>query len=288
LKISISEITTLPADLETDVQAFAAAGWPAIELSLEKAGAYLVRHSLAALKALLADAALKPVAAIGLAPTGPGLLLARGHDFGAYMASLERQILMCEALAIPCLGIGADPTRNAGTADWRTGAIENTRRAGDLARAHGVTIGIEALSLDPPVGPFLLESLPETRAFVELVDHPAIRLNFDTFHFLRSGGTLGDIATLKPGQVVHVHVSDLPDMPREQWEDSHRLMPGDGVTPLRAIRDALIGLGYDGFWALELLNEDYWKGEPAAVARIGKAAMERFAAAAPKASPGRP
>jgi 2-keto-myo-inositol isomerase len=276
VKISISEITTLKASLEADLEAFAAAGWDALELSIEKADAYLAAHTLAELKALLANHGLKAVAAIGLAPKGPGVFLARGADFGAYMESLKRQVLMCENLAIPFLGIGADPARGVTGKDWVDGAVANVRVAADFAREHGITIGIESLSLGPPIGPFLLESLNETRAFVEKVDHPAVGINFDVFHFIRSGGTVQDIAAVKPGQIVHAHILDLPQMERLDWEDSHRVMPGDGALDLKGIRDALIASGFDGYWALELLNEDYWNRSPREVATIGKAAMEAF------------
>ncbi|MDX0009844.1 sugar phosphate isomerase/epimerase (plasmid) [Sinorhizobium meliloti] len=276
MKIAISEITTLRADLETDVAAFAATGWTAFELSLEKAGRYLESHSLTDLKALLAEKNLKPVAAIGLAPTGPGLFLARGADFEAYLASFRRQIEMCRVLGIACIGIGADPARGVTGDGWIEGAVANTRIAANIARENGVAIGIEALSLSPPIGPFLLAGLNETRAFVERVGHPAVGINFDVFHFIRSGGTVADIAAVKPGQVLHAHICDLPQMPAENWEDSHRVMPGDGDLPLTAIRGALVSRGYDGYWALELLNEDYWARDAADVARIGKASMERF------------
>lgn len=279
MKLAISEITTLPADLETDLAAFAGEGWNAIELSLEKAGKFLESRDMGDLKAALQRHGLTPVAAIGLAPNGPGLFLARGDGVAAYMQSLQRQIRMCEALGIPCLGIGADPARGVAGRDWVVGAIENVRAAATLAAAHGVTIGIEALSLSPPIGPFLLAGLDDTRAFVEAVDHPAVGINFDVFHFTRSGGTLADIRRLRRGQVIHVHVCDLPEMPPEQWEDRHRLMPGAGDLPLTAIRDALIAGGYDGYWALELLNEELWTEPPAKVARTGKAAMDDFASA---------
>jgi 2-keto-myo-inositol isomerase len=279
MKIAISEITTLKADLESDLDAFAATGWNAVELSIEKADKYLAGKTLPELKALLQKNKLTPVAAIGLAPTGPGLFLARSGDFAAYMRSLERQVLMCEALGIACLGIGADPARNVVGNDWVDGAIDNVRIAGDLARSHGVAIGIEALSLSPPVGPFLLESLNETRAFVDRVNHMSVGINFDVFHFIRSGGTVADIAKVRPGQILHVHVCDLPDMPRLEWEDKHRVMPGDGALAMSAIRDAILALGYDGYWALELLNEDYWELSPGQVAALGRTAMDSFATA---------
>lgn len=279
MKLAISEITTLPSDLDTDLQAFSATGWSAIELSIEKADRFLADRDTSALRARLDAHGLKAVAAIGLAPKGPGLMLARGPEAEEVLASVERQLRMCADLGIPCLGIGADPARDAFDG-WEEGAAGNFRAAGDLAAGLGVTIGVESLSLSPPVGPFLLETLAETQAFVERIGHPSVGINFDVFHFIRSGGTVEDIARVGSGRIVHVHMCDLPEMARLDWEDSHRVMPGDGVLDLDAIRTALLDLGYDGYWALELLNEDYWKQDPAEVARKGLDAMQRFAGGA--------
>jgi sugar phosphate isomerase/epimerase len=278
MKLCISELTTLPVDLTVDLPAFAGTGWTAVELSIEKADRYLADHSIEELRQLLDASGLRAVAAIGLAPTGPGLFLARGADADRYFASLRRQLAICRDLGIACLGIGADPGNGAANKLWWPGAVENVRHAGELAAEYDVKIGIESLSLGPPIGPFLLESLDETRRFVEAVDHAAVGINFDVFHFIRSGGTVADILATKPGQIVHVHICDLPDMPSEQWEDGHRLMPGAGGLPLAAYGVALREAHYDGYWALELLNEDLWKADPAKVAQIGFASMTAFAA----------
>lgn len=278
MKLAISEITTLKSDLQTDIAAFADAGWTAIELSIEKADIFLAKSSIEELGALLKSRGLKPVAAIGLAPKGPGLFLARGEAFNEYMSSLTRQIRMCEELGIPCLGIGADPARYSDGGNWIDGAVENVRSAAKVAGQHGITIGIESLSLDPPIGPFLLESLNETREFVERVDRANVGINFDVFHYIRSGGTLADIEATRPGQIIHAHICDLPKMTPKSWLDSHRVMPGEGSLDLTSIRDALLASGFNGYWALELLNEDYWAKDARDVARIGKAAMEKFAA----------
>lgn len=276
MKLAISEITTLPSDLEAELEGFADAGWSAIELSIEKADRFLADRDTAALKSRLDAHGLKAIAAIGLAPQGPGLMLARGPQAEEVLASVERQLRMCADLGTPCLGIGADPARNAFDG-WHARAADNFRAAGELAAGLGVTIGVESLSLSPPVGPFLLETLAETQAFVERVDHPSVGINFDVFHFIRSGGGVEDIANVGRGRIVHVHMCDLPEMARLDWEDSHRVMPGDGALDLGAIRKALLDLGYDGYWALELLNEDYWHQDPAEVARKGLDAMRRFA-----------
>jgi 2-keto-myo-inositol isomerase len=86
-------------------------------------------------------------------------------------------------------------------------------------------------------------------------------------------------------RLFFVHVDDVPDTkPRELWQDPDRVLPGDGVFPLKAIFDRLDSLGYGGYVSLELFNEAFaarWQENPTAAAR---AAYERTRAVVPEAA----
>src|SRR5207247_46877 len=45
-------------------------------------------------------------------------------------------------------------------------------------------------------------------------------------------------------RIVHVHLSDAPDLPPERIRDNERLLPGEGVIRLRAFITALREIGY--------------------------------------------
>jgi hypothetical protein len=100
VKIAISQITTLPADLDADLPAFAQAGFTSVELSLEKINRFIAKKSVTALQEMLAELGLNASGAIGLAPAGPALLLSRGTEFHSYIRSLEEQLVLCCALGI--------------------------------------------------------------------------------------------------------------------------------------------------------------------------------------------
>jgi 2-keto-myo-inositol isomerase len=150
--------------------------------------------------------------------------------------------------------------------------------AGDLARQYGVMLGIEFVSLAPPVGPFVLDSLTKARALVEQVAHPNVGTILDLFHFYRSAGHVSEIAQMQPGQLLHVHFCDVMDLPRQELDDKHRVLPGDGLLPLEETAETLLAYGYDGYLSLELLNEDLWQRSVSDVAVQGWASMQRFAA----------
>lgn len=273
MKLSISEITTLPSSLEDDVAAFSAAGFTAVELSLEKVGRYLATHSIEEMKRLLEQSGLTPNGAIGLAPSGPALLLSRGESFETYVEALREQLALCRTLGIKQIGIGADSAKWITEDDWMPGAIRNLRVAAAMAAEADMRIGLEFMSLDEPIGPFVLSSLEEARRIVDRVGSDSIGINIDYFHHYRSGGTVTELAAVPGTEIVDVHVTDVNGMPRHELGDGDRVLPGDGVLPLDAYRDAIMSTGYNGYWVLELLNEALWQKPPAEAARLGMASL---------------
>jgi sugar phosphate isomerase/epimerase len=52
-----------------------------------------------------------------------------------------------------------------------------------------------------------------------------IGLLVDSFHWHTSGGTPMDLASIPTWQVVHVHVNDAPNLPREQQQTACACCP---------------------------------------------------------------
>jgi 2-keto-myo-inositol isomerase len=70
-----------------------------------------------------------------------------------------------------------------------------------------------------------------------------------------------------------VHIDDAMPLPREELIGSkHRLYPGEGIIPVRQILGMLKRTGYQGLYAIELFNEDYWSSDPLTVARRAREA----------------
>ena len=275
MKICISQITTLPADTEQDLAAFAGAGWTAVELAIGKIEKYLSNHSVEQLKQELDRAGLTPVAAIGLASSEAALLLSTADTIDDYFESLTKQLELCQQLNVQNLGIGADH-KSLEYSGWQEQAIKNLRRAGDLAQKYDVKIGLEFMSLGPPVGPFVLDTLAATVQLVDEVNHPRIGYNLDLFHHFRGGGTIEEIRSLNIEKLFHVHLCDIPQMPLEQMDDGHRLLPGEGILPIDEIIQILQSKGYDGYYAPELLNQELWDQGPVVTAEKCMKSMEKY------------
>jgi sugar phosphate isomerase/epimerase len=278
MKIAMSQITTMPWPLGTDLPAFAKAGFRAVELQIDKVNRFVADSSVEALLDLLGELSLKPSGAIGLAPAGPALLLARGETFSAYLKSLRTQFELCRAIGLDQIGIGADATKWKSEENWQRQAVTNIREAARIADDLGVRIGLEFMSLGAPVGPFILDTLAETRELVAEADRSTVGYNLDFFHHYRSGGTIEELQTINPAELLGVHVTDVGPGDKATLGDGDRVLPGDGVAPVLGYRDALLGAGYEGYWTLELLNEPLWKLDPGEASRLGMASMQAFTA----------
>ena len=108
-------------------------------------------------------------------------------------------------------------------------------------------------------------------------DHPDASIIMDPFHILRGGGPIESIAKV-PGEKVAIwHWNDTPgDRPFSEQSDADRVLPGDGVGPLREIEQLALAQGYEGYVSLELFNPDLWDQDPIEVAKIGMEKMQAY------------
>jgi 2-keto-myo-inositol isomerase len=83
------------------------------------------------------------------------------------------------------------------------------------------------------------------------------------------------IEALDPKVIQIFHINDAEDLPREQLEDRHRLLPGLGILPLREILSAFRRIGYDKVASVEIFRPEYWDRDPFELARNARAATER-------------
>lgn len=133
---------------------------------------------------------------------------------------------------------GADPQQPL--AGQHAAFIENLRRAADIAAHAGITLCLETLSRTS-IPDMLLGHMPDAVAVVRAVDHPAVRLIFDTSHVQIMDGDL----LVHLGQAWdHVEIVQLADHPG-------RLEPGTGEIDFERVLRFLAQRGYAGLVELE-------------------------------------
>jgi L-ribulose-5-phosphate 3-epimerase len=122
--------------------------------------------------------------------------------------------------------------------------IDHLRRLGDTAGEVGVTLALETHK-----GP--TQNAAAMLAVMDDVDHPRVRLNFDTGNiaYYNPGADPGDELEQVKHLVRNVHVKDN----RGGFEDWYFPAVGEGGSvDFRRVREILDGVGYAGAYTIEI------------------------------------
>ena len=163
---------------------------------------------------------------------------------------------------------GSDLSREA----IRARSAAALARLVEAAAPHGVAIGFEFHGY----ARCSIHTLADALATLDAVDDARAGLVIDAFHFHVGGSDLAQLAALDPRRLFAVHLCDVDHGDVATLGKNNRVMPGDGVLPLREFVDAVARSGYAGPYSVELFREEDWRSPPGDVARRGVAAMRRF------------
>ena len=119
-------------------------------------------------------------------------------------------------------------------------AVDNLKRAGDVAAENGINIVIEPIDLlESPT--IFLTSVQEGFEIVRAVNRPNVKVLYDFYHEQRAGGNLIEKLEKNFEWVGLVHIADVPG----------RHEPGTGEIDYRNIYRALGRLHYNRFIGME-------------------------------------
>ena len=127
---------------------------------------------------------------------------------------------------------GKGPTED----EFRWG-VDTMQQVARHAAAAGVTIATEYLNRFEN---YFLTSVEQTVRFVQAVDHPRVRMMYDTFHANIEEKNLTQAIRAAAPWTVLVHVSE-----------NDRSIPGTGHVHWDETFDALHAVGYDGWLVVE-------------------------------------
>lgn len=106
----------------------------------------------------------------------------------------------------------------------------------DLAAERGLDVGLEFMGLTPACN-----SIARAVRFVELAARPNVGIAVDCLHVVRTGGTAEQLAAVPAELFSYGQLCDGPDMSVQADylpEAMDRMVPGDGVFPIRALVEA--------------------------------------------------
>lgn len=255
LKFAFNGATTMGASLAEDIVCAKKTGFEMLEIWKSKLFDTIESDGVEAVKELFEQNALKPVTINSIEQ--------------ATFSNREEKFKECERLCelantLNVVAIVVVPGFVRERLDEGTVVKESVEVLKQMARIAGrfkVKLGFEFLGFpDCSVNTLVL-----AWKIVEQVGEDNVGLIIDTCHFFAGGSKLQDLERVDASKIVIVHVNDLPKL--EDVKDSDRLMPGDGILPLRDFFKTLRKIGYSGPVSVELFNERYWQLSACEVAR---------------------
>ena len=194
-----------------------------------------------------------------------GWMWATGEARAAAFIAAEERAEMAAAIGSPIVIACA-----AGGTGCPVQAAEDFLAICDIGAKYGISMALEY------IGAF--EQYHDLKSGLELVraaGHPNAKLLIDIFHSFRGGTVVEDFKLPRGEEVGLVHINDVPAGDIMQMNDSHRVLPGEGVLPLREALGYLADGGYDGALSVEIFSEEIWALPLAEIAQRAKAAMDK-------------
>lgn len=145
-------------------------------------------------------------------------------------------------------------------------AAADFRELGERAANRGLRVGYEALAW----GRHIFDHR-DAWEIVRRADHPNVGLILDSFHSLARKIDIGSIRSVPKDKIFIVQLADAPliDMDLLYWSRHFRNMPGEGDLPVTDFVAAVAETGYDGYFSLEIFNDQFRGGSPKAIAADG-------------------
>jgi hydroxypyruvate isomerase len=182
---------------------------------------------------------MKCVSVVGSGGTGRTTGLTKPGAEEAYLNELTEGIKMAQKFG------GADAIIFVGAVQpdvpWDTqfkGIVAGLKKAGEIAKAHGVTLTLEPLNrVESPKQSILTAA--EGFQVISEVNHPNVKLCFDMYHLQLSEGNLTNNLKLgwPKGWIKIVQVGDVPG----------RKEPGTGEINYPHMFRVLREIGYNGY-----------------------------------------
>ena len=274
MKLALNGATTMRADLVTDLEAAKAAGFDYLEIWAAKLRAFLKEKTTSELRDLFTDAKIPPLSINSI----EHITFRDAHAYEGIKQECEELSSIAAEIGCRCIVVVPGPlpkggaTREAVVAE----SVKVLTELCDIAARHNVTLAFEFLGQRDCSVP----TLDLAAEIVREVGRSDLGVVIDSFHFYAGGSTVQMIEALDPKVIQIFHINDAEDLPREQLEDRHRLLPGLGILPLRELVSAFRRIGYDKVASVEIFRPEYWERDPFALARDARAATERVLTAA--------
>ena len=265
MTLSIHQNTSSGAGYRRSLEGWARAGIKQVEITNGLLDPFLQTDSLPAARRVLTDLGLTVVDAA----CGVGGLWEPNPTRAMSLENFKRRCEQFAMLGTTHIYSPAGTTQKFTEEDYKAGPA-NMREVGEIAKQFNLIVMVEAVRAST-----YISTLPTMLKLTREAGHPNMKPLLDIYHFYSGMSKLEDLDTIRPREIGHVHFQDVPDMPRELFDNTTRIIPGDGVAPLTRILAKLSDKGYAGPLSVELFLPKFQQGDPFQVATEIKQKAER-------------
>ncbi len=249
-QLSINSVSTTHNGLEEALAAYASAGFRQVEFVMPLVKDYIAHnHTLADVRALLARYQLRSIGGFETHVVCFGAPDAQQANF---------DLLVNNARLIHELGGGTMVVGTDGPAQISLASLDQIAQSlHELAgRIEGLQVNIALEFNWSPV----VKSLQSAVLVVNEVQHPQVGILFDPAHYHTTVTKFEHLTAETVPLIKHVHLDDMRNKPGELSNcNSDRVLPGQGMLDLWALIARLEEFGYNGFYSIEMFNEELWK-----------------------------
>ncbi len=145
-------------------------------------------------------------------------------------------------------------------------AVADFHELGERAAKRGLKVGYEALAWGKHISDHR-----DAWEVVRRTNHPNIGIILDSFHTLSRQIDINSIRSIPKEKIFIVQLADAPliDMDLLYWSRHFRNMPGEGDLQVEAFTSVVAETGYDGYFSLEIFNDQFRGGSAKAIAADG-------------------
>ena len=254
--LSLHQNTSVAAGYRKSLEGWAKAGIKNVELTDRLLDEFLKNDDLAAARRVVTDLGLTPVSCAAVLPD----FWIPNPNRAAAMETWKKRCEQFSSFGLTKIYCPAVTSRKVTQEDYK-GAVDCIREGGDAAKDHKMTAMIEFARNSS-----FISTLTTSLKLIREAAHPNVHPMLDCYHFWSGLSKFEDLDLLRPGELAHVHYQDVPDIPRELLDNTTRLIPGDGISPLVRILRKLAEKGYSGALSVELFLPEFTQGDPYEVA----------------------
>ena len=267
MKLCINEATCMKnSSLELDLQLCEKYHYDNIEIRLDMLQDYLKTHTVKDLQKFFKTSHVKPYAFNSIedinfcTPEQEQKVL----DLFTFACEIGQKINCPYIIVVPTV---SDEMLTKTEAEIFADSVTMLNLLSDIAMQYGMKIAFE------PIGNprWCVRELKQCLKIVHAVNRENVGIALDAFNlFLYNKLENIDTINLVPSEKIFVyHINDSEDLPLSVLDHCHRLLPGDGVIPLKEISARLKAKGYDSVASIETFRPQYWEMNPDDVFRMG-------------------